>query len=195
MTMRFDEWRARARTGIMQGVPPTLMDWGVQAEQSELFADNAKLQSVTQTEWPVSRAFMQLAERIACHADPMRWDKLYTLLWRLTRGGEKHALQLATDRLVHDLNRMDAQVRRDAHKAKAFVRFRLVRDKKGREHYIEWHIPDHHILPMVAPFFQRRFAVMNWSILTPLQSVSWDGARLQFGPGARVEDAPEDDRF
>ena len=34
---------------------------------------------------------------------------------------------------------------------------------------------------------------MRWAILTPERSVRWDGARSQFGPGARRDQAPPAD--
>src|SRR5690606_35376769 len=39
----------------------------------------------------------------------------------------------------------------------------------------------------------RRFANLAWAILTPERCVRWDGAQLQFGPGASVADAPPAD--
>ena len=59
--------------------------------------------------------------------------------------------------------------------------------------HVAWFEPEHHIVEAVAPFFARRFAQMQWSILTPERSVRWNGADLEFGPGARREDAPPAD--
>ena len=65
------------------------------------------------------------------------------------------------------------------------------------EHFIAWYQPDHRILPLAAPFFAERFAVMRWSILTPDASVSWDpGTRgLTFAPGLPRESAPAEDEL
>lgn len=65
------------------------------------------------------------------------------------------------------------------------------------EHFIAWYQPDHRILPLAAPFFAERFAIMRWTILTPDASVSWDPAlkRLQFSPGVPRESAPAEDEL
>ncbi|PZU43168.1 MAG: uracil-DNA glycosylase, partial [Sphingomonas sp.] len=39
----------------------------------------------------------------------------------------------------------------------------------------------------------RRFAAMRWTILTPDQSVAWDGEALTYGPGVGAEHAPAED--
>ena len=65
------------------------------------------------------------------------------------------------------------------------------------EHFIAWYQPDHRILPLAAPFFADRFAILRWSILTPDASVSWDPVtkQLRFSPGLPRESAPADDEL
>lgn len=65
------------------------------------------------------------------------------------------------------------------------------------EHFIAWYQPDHRILRLAAPFFQERFAIMRWSILTPDEGVSWDPARkeLLWSPGVPRESAPDEDEL
>lgn len=65
------------------------------------------------------------------------------------------------------------------------------------EHFIAWYQPDHRILPLAAPFFADRFAIMRWTILTPDASVSWDpiAKRLTFSPGLPRESAPAEDEL
>jgi hypothetical protein len=60
------------------------------------------------------------------------------------------------------------------------------------EHFIAWYQPDHRILPLAAPFFAERFAVIRWSILTPDASASWNPVtkQLAFAPGVPRESAP-----
>jgi hypothetical protein len=62
------------------------------------------------------------------------------------------------------------------------------------EHFIAWYEPEHRILPMAAPFFAERFAIMRWTILTPDAMVSWEPMekRLQFSRGLPRESAPSD---
>ena len=59
--------------------------------------------------------------------------------------------------------------------------------------HVAWFEPAHHVVEAVAPFFARRFATLRWMLLTPERSVRWDGAQLDFGPGARRDEAPPAD--
>ncbi len=65
------------------------------------------------------------------------------------------------------------------------------------EHFIAWYQPDHRILPLAAPFFAERFAIMRWTILTPDASVSWDpvAKQLSFAPGVPRDRAPAEDEL
>ncbi len=75
----------------------------------------------------------------------------------------------------------------------AFVRFREVQGEGGSEHYVAWFEPDHHIVRANAGFFMRRFANMQWSILTPRGCIHWDGETMRESGPARREDAPQGD--
>lgn len=186
----FSQWREQARALLSNHITPLEVSWTA-ASQPSLFGDVA-LPPVNAREQPlVSKAFLTLARTITCHRDLRKWELLYQLLFRLTHG-EKHLLSISTDPLMLALVRMQQAIRRDAHKAKAFVRFREV-NEGDVPHYIAWHQPDHFILPLVAPFFSRRFATMRWTILTPDQSVAWNGEALAYGPGVGAEHAPEED--
>jgi DNA polymerase len=74
------------------------------------------------------------------------------------------------------------------------VRFRKL-DLPDGEHFVAWYAPEHYTLRLAAPFFQRRFAAMRWSILTPDESASWDGETMSFGAGAPRSQAPADDEL
>ena len=140
----------------------------------------------------VPREFVELTSWLCLHSDQDRFALLYELLWRL-----KHEPALRSDPL--DAQWVQAQqmaqaVRRDLHKMKAFVRFRtVVRPSPQPPLHVAWFEPGHHVLERVAPFFARRFANMDWTILTPLGSVCWVGQALQFGPPANRNDAPPAD--
>ena len=141
----------------------------------------------------VDRKFISLAQTVGFHRDPTRWNLLYRILWRIA-GDEPHLLQITTDDDVLRLHKMEKEVRRDAHKMKAFVRFRkVIRD--GVEYFIAWHRPDHRIVRKVAPFFSRRFKGMNWTILTPDESVVWDQESLKYGDGVPRSAAPDFDEL
>lgn len=141
----------------------------------------------------VPRAFLDLARRVACHRDEGRFDLLYRVLYRLL-GSEPHLLEVSTDDDVYRLNAMAKAVARDAHKTKAFVRFRRLTDPDG-EHFVAWHRPDHRVLKLIGPFFARRFPAMRWTILTPHESAAWDLQQLSYGPGAGVDAAPDADQL
>ena len=104
---------------------------------------------------PVPRAFLTLGADVACSRSPAPWDALYRVLWRLTHG-ERHLLDVYVDEDVHALHRMAKAVRREGHKLRAFVRFRLVEGADAAPRYVAWFEPLHDVLPREAPFFARR---------------------------------------
>jgi probable DNA metabolism protein len=190
----FEEWRERARELLALRVPPDEVLWADDAEESGLFApmnDAAPRGAVPK----VSSAFLDMARSAATHNDPRRWGLLYRVLWRLTHGGERHLLAVATDRDVRQLQQWCKAIGRDIHKMHAFVRFRLVGkdERTGREQFIAWFEPEHRIVRLAAGFFEKRFAGMDWSILTPHECAHWDGSALHFTPGVPRSVAPDDD--
>ncbi len=139
----------------------------------------------------VPRQFITLARQVSAHRTADKWPLLYSVLHRLTYDNPR-LLQIEVDDEVARLLTLKRQVDRDAHKMKAFVRFRRLR-RDDLDCYVAWHQPDHDVLPMVAPFFAERFASMNWTILTPGRSAHWDGGTLRFGPGVEKNQAPAGD--
>lgn len=176
-----ENWRDWARYLIGRSASPAEVDW--QPGDAPPPAPGPA--------FTVNRDFPPLLQRLACHSDPARWELLYTALWRMTHG-EPHLLKLLSDPLVARLNEMNKAIGRDVHKTKAFVRFREA-TIEGEEWFIAWHRPDHPILKLAAPFFQRRFGNMRFAIFTPEESVWWDLHELRYGPGMTREDAPADD--
>jgi DNA polymerase len=139
----------------------------------------------------VPRRFLAMADTAIAIDDPRRHAVLYRLLWRITHG-EHNLLDIASDNDMAWLSMAIKAVNRDMHKMKAFVRFREV--TAGDEPvFVAWFEPSHDIVARVAPFFQRRFAGMRWSILTPSRSAHWDKHTLTIGTGASKADAPTDD--
>lgn len=188
----FDDWRPAARALLGAGVAPAEVLWvDAAARQPGLLPDEA-LPPAAGPPPIVPRGFVTLARRVACHRDPERWSLLYRALWRLTRD-DPTLLERAADPDVVALRERDAAVRREAHKTKAFVRFRRVEAPGGGEAWIAWHRPLHPVLPLVGDFFADRFASMRWTILTPDAALSWDGERLHPGPGAPRREAPDGD--
>lgn len=178
----FDSWRKAARALLDRGVPPQEVLW----ETGGLF-DSAVVRedSPAAGEVKVPAAFVDLARAAGCHQAPSRWALLYQILWRLTRGGEKHLLSIPSDPDVAAARMLEKAVRREIHKMHAFVRFNLMETDAvtGRERYAAWFEPDHWIVEAGSPFFRKRFANMDWSILTPKGCAHWNGADLFFTAG------------
>jgi DNA polymerase len=184
----FGGWRRAARALALEGVKPFDIAWTV-GEAEDLFGMDEPPPAQGASRLTVPAAFLALADTAILHRDPERFDLLYTLLWRLR--AERGLMEVGVDPLVAKLERMAKSVRRDIHKMHAFVRFREIRSER-EPHYVAWFEPDHHIVAAAAPFFQRRFAAMRWSILTPEQSAHWDGTTLVIGAGAAKPPAAAD---
>jgi len=186
-----DGWRAAARRLRLTRTAPESVIWAVDGAGVLLGDDDEAGSTRASGEiFRVSRDFLTLAETVICHRDPERFALLYRLLWRLA--AEPHLMKLTTDPDMARALDMAKAVSRSTHKAKAFVRFRLV-EAEGPETYVAWFEPSHRILERVAPFFVERFANMRFSILTPDASLYWNTAQLTFGPGAQAADAPDGD--
>ena len=185
----YESWRGAARGLAARGVPPSNVVFREAGDtQGALpgFGDAAPPASARGGAAPanairVPRKFVELAEIVARHRDPVRWALLYRVLYRLVHENGR-LLEDAADEDVRRVSVMRRQVQKDAERMKAFVRFRRV-EEGGEARFIAWHRPDHRVVPLVAPFFADRFGPMRWSILTPDESVHWDGEAYHFGPG------------
>ena len=191
----FAEWRDHARALIQADVPPDRLAWTEPGGTSGgLFARSDRRTPAPPADAPqprASKAFLQLAQSAILHRDSERFALLYRLLWRLQRNAR--LMEDAADADVRRIEELARTVRRDIHKMRAFVRFRMVDEADGTEHYVAWFEPEHHILRANARFFVNRFTNMCWSILTPAGSLHWDGTSLSEGPPAQRGDAPAGD--
>ncbi len=188
----FDGWRDAARGLAEAGVPPGAIVWEVEGGNADLFGTPlGSTPAPTGGSFAVPRDFVSLAKAAICHSDPERFALLYALLLKIR--ANRKALEDRADRLVDRIEKMAKEVRRDAHKMHAFVRFREIDAADGTARFVAFFEPDHHIVRREAGFFVRRFANMSWSILTPAVSIHWDGSTLREGPGATRADAPDGD--
>lgn len=192
----YEAWRTAARRLLAQSVKPEEALWIDDPQESSLFVgDDLLVKQPAAVAIKVPSAFMDMAKIAVAHTDTKRWALLYRLLWRLTLGGERHLLSMDTDRDVRQMQEWCKAVGRDIHKMHAFVRFRLVSvdAATGREQFVAWFEPDHRIVRLAAPFFEKRFAGIDWSILTPYECAHWDGKRLHFTAGVPRSSAPDED--
>jgi probable DNA metabolism protein len=188
----FDAWRSKARQLLTAGVPPESIVWRGPGDENGLFeGGDDMLPSGDQPVGSVPAAFIELAKSAICNRDPERFALLYQLLWRLLQ--DRDLLRSRSDSDIRRLEHMASDVRRDAHKMKAFVRFKSIVDDSGLERFAAWFEPDHFVLERVAPFFVRRFTGMIWAIVTPYRSALWDGEELCFADGGRKTDVPSED--
>lgn len=193
----FEHWRRLARQLRLNQVHPQALQFLPTSEQLLFLSPEPEQADVAsdrpQDRLAVSKQFMSLAENVGFHRDNNRWNILYRLLWRLTTA-EPNLLQIFTDDDVYALMQMNKAVTRDAHKMKAFVRFRQVQ-LDDVSYFVAWHSPDHLVLRLVAPFFARRFKSMNWTVLTPDESVTWDQEDLAYHRGVPRNAAPAPDEW
>lgn len=181
----FDIWRDHARRLCAGGVAPGEVDWQFELDGAALpelwgAAGNVAVCDLalkSASEVRVSRRFVELARQVVWHGDRQRFALLYVLLCRLQR--EKAVLSDASDPLVCEIENMAKGVRRDAHKMKAFVRFRDIGvTATGRRQFAAWFEPSHFVTEYVAPFFARRFADMDWIVATPHVNARFEDGAL-----------------
>jgi uracil-DNA glycosylase len=169
-------WRNAARSLLSAGVPPADVMW-LEGDRHTLFS--AWRGPAASVNLKVPRQFLELCETVICHIGPERFSCLYSLLWHLQ--SNPRLLEDASDPNVARSFAMEKSVRRDAHKMKAFVRFKDAgTSKTGRRRFVAWFEPDHHIVERTAPFFTRRFADMDWIIATPKLSARFEDNQLSF---------------
>src|SRR3954453_1015737 len=178
----FEEFRDAARALIGAGVPPADVNW--RGGAGDLLGGD--LPPRGNATFNVPTAYLPLAQAVVCHSDPERFALLYELLWRITHG-ERELLSVASDPLVHRVQRMEKSVRRDMHKMTAFLRFRRVDSDEG-EHFVAWFEPEYFILRRMLNFFIGRFAATRWSILTPQGALHWDSKELTESAGVAHTD-------
>lgn len=182
-------WRSAARRLLADKIAPQNIHWVEDCEQcAPLDAEPGKRR--------INEAFTMQAAAACCYRSPDRWALLYRIAWRLTYE-QAYLLDLAGDPDVYALGRYAKAVHRDAHKMKAFVRFREVSpDNRGPvpARFVAWFEPEHLIVEYTAEFFRKRFATMCWSILTPDKCAHYagDGA-VWFTEGATRAAAAEGD--
>ncbi len=191
----FEDWRSTARQLLAGGIAPDDAGWSDQTHPDLFAVPGAPgIARDTPPAPTVPKDFLRLLRNVALHRDPRRWDLMYRLLWRLQREG-RDFLADAADPALALARRFAHDVRRDLHKMHAFVRFRELPplEAGGRPRYVAWYEPQHLILREGAGFFVRRFANMDWTIVTPEGAAVWDQRDLRFENAPPRDSLPRGD--
>lgn len=189
----FASWRDRASALLQDAVPPDRIDWDTQqARQQTLdWGLPSAADLPARATMPLSQPLAKLLGTALLHSDPQRFAIAYRLLWRMRT--QPLLYENPADPDSRALASMAQQVRRDIHKMHAFVRFRQISLPGERDRFVAWFEPDHAIERAAAPFFRNRFTGMDWTIVTPRCTLSWDRSGLAFGPGGSRCDVPDAD--
>jgi len=182
-------WRDAARRYLAAGVPPEDISWGGERTERGLFDGISPLPPARDIKVP--RRFIQLADSVVWHAAPDRFARLYALIWRLR--SQPGLMGDRADPQVNKLLAMEKNVHRCQHKMKAFVRFREITEPgANRRAFAAWFEPSHYTVEPTATFFRKRFADMDWQILTPDVCAIYDGDEVRFEEGCARPDLPQD---
>ena len=189
----FAGWRASVRDAIAADIAPANLYWKIAGrnETLDLEERSALSRALVEPRIAINKSFLSQLKTALLHNDRGRFDLAYKLVYRSQF--EKNCYLNPADGDVKRLRELASAVRRDIHKMHAFVRFRKTGVKDGREQFVAWFEPEHHITSAVAPFFRNRFTGMDWLIVTPEMSISWDGENITYGPGGDKKDAPSED--
>jgi probable DNA metabolism protein len=192
----FDRWRQLARHFIDAGVSPEKIHWVDVKDGPTLFEEPLAPQTAgTRSQSQIPREALYQMRTVACHRHGERWNVLYRIAWRMIAEQDRTLLSDAADPDVRQFDTLRRQVRFDAHKAKAFIRFRRLTTPEGDERFVAWHRPAHRVIPLVARFFANRFCTMHWIIFTPDCSAEWDREVLRLGAGAATDPFAERDQL
>jgi DNA polymerase len=181
-------WRDAARRLLAARVKPSDTLWDFDGQAPELFESTADL-PLPLRPVKVSKEFVDLANVVVWHKDPLRFTRLYTLLWRLNDTPDLMADPDDPD--LAKLRQMETAVRRCQHKMKSYVRFRDLHASGPRHSFGAWFVPTHHTMEPSAQFFARKFGDMDWLIVTPTVAAKFANGRLTLHAGDKKPALPE----
>jgi probable DNA metabolism protein len=191
----FDRWKQAARAVLAESCPPSDLLWIEQTDaQGALgFFEISAAPRASEGRFSIPKRFLVLGEQVARHRSKDKWALLYRVLWRLTHG-ERALLENPADADAIALAHFEKEVRKDAYRMTAFLRFREVATDDG-PWFAAWYEPEHDTVDCNAKFFVDRFGNMRWSILTPRKCMHWDGSEVTFSPGVERSAAPQKDEM
>lgn len=181
----FDVWRGAARRLAGHCVAADQVDWRLAGDAPTLFDTSAPMPAgPSKTDINVPRDFPNLAKHLCASRAPGAFDLAYRLLRCVATN--PRLLSNRADSDVAHARGLVKNVYRDMHKMKAFVRFREVTPKgANRRQFVSWFEPDHRIEELTASFFARRFADMDWVIVTPEVTTRFDAGDISHEVVAR----------
>ncbi|WP_299651615.1 UdgX family uracil-DNA binding protein [uncultured Tateyamaria sp.] len=184
-------WRDSARVCLAMNLHPNDVRWSDTAEDSSLFDAAPDAPPAVHDQAKVPKAFVSLAQSVVWHTDADRFDRLYAALYRIR--STPTLIRDRADPAIAQLRKMEKAVHRCQHKMKAFVRFREIGDPTApRRSFAAWFEPTHNTMEPTADFFAKRFADMDWRIVTPSVSAIFEGGKLCFALDLPRPDFPED---
>ncbi|SFD49748.1 DNA polymerase [Sulfitobacter brevis] len=173
----FDAWRDAARRLASHGVNGSQIEWRMAGDAPSLFDEAAALPPPTEFPLNVPRDFPALARQVCASRTAGAFSLLYDLLIRVA--DRPKLLTNRADPSVQRAEEIAKNIRRDMHKMKAFLRFREVGSAGSeRRRFVSWFEPDHRIEENIAGFFTRRFADMDWAIITPEVTTRFENGTL-----------------
>lgn len=186
-------FRAEARQLLAHQVPPEDVQWQL-VPDADPYGDPSSLsasrpRNVARAATAIVPAsFMRLCEFVVLHRDPERFSLLYRLLWRLVHEPDLRSNPIDADML--QAQHMAHAVRRDIHKMKANLRFRVLLRPDGSDLHLACHEPSHHVVEVVAPWLGKRMTAKSWAVFTPDRSVRCSEGHLLLGPPVAPQDLP-----
>jgi uracil-DNA glycosylase len=188
----FEGWQAKAREALAAGSSPESVQWQESTSaQGALDMFKVPAPVVAPSTVRVTKKFVESAKMVARYSDSAKWSLLYRVLWRLANG-EPKLLENPADVDGLQLAHFEKEVRKDAYRMTAFVRFREIVMEQG-PWFVAWYEPEHDSVDLNSDFFVKRFANMRWSILTPRRCMHWDGDQLSLSEGVDKSQAPKFD--
>lgn len=175
----FAKWREQARLLLSHNMQPSQVNWDDAASMSLLPDTEVLPTSIGTALVKVPAELIDLLEQASCYRGEQRWNLLFRILWRVSRGDR--TAMLAGDQDGSELHKRIKQVRREAHHLHAFLRFnQIVIEGSESPGYVAWHEPIHDILRSASSHFIDRMGQCSWLIATPEDGVFYDGNRLHY---------------
>lgn len=177
-------WRRIARRLLSARVAPEFVAWSVDT------VENVPTLPEERYKARVPERFVILTETSVWHSDPLKFDLLYRLAWRL-----RLQPSLVGDRSDADVLRlleMETDVLRAHRKLGRDLRLHDVGRCAGRRVFAGWCDVPHDPLELALPKYQRQFSEFDWIIYTPRRLVRCIEGIISIAPSPERPDLTRD---